>query len=388
MHHRSETSLTWTFIAVLTLLLVAIGLWLTGCGESTVRSGLPYEGRTGMAVGSAALTDTEVAKIEFVVFTHTGGKEVGRAVRRLSASRLPGGLSTEALSRLDDRSSHRFADNYFVLPAGERYDVKAIPRRADGSRFEECDAAWAKGKRVDDGRTREVLLFNQCRGEQPGGADAIAALNHNPRVENVAFYPSKFVRCGQRVAVCMTASDKDHDPLRVRWQLEGTSRQPKRVPADWFDSCRRHCQKKGAGGYHCIGRCLHYRRVKRRKLCDHRCQKTCKNRGIHPSGEADGDHRRHGRYRRCHDRCLRQNRGELRQCAIFRADPGLKGVGLTVWDRIWHRTTDDDPYNDQLIDFETYFRHRGQPRKSRDAAAFPMEVEGRCSATVAADAGE
>ena len=38
-----------------------------------------------------------------------------------------------------------------------------------------------------------------------------------PVIENLRFDPSKFVKCGQRVQVCVDARDPDDDPLTISW---------------------------------------------------------------------------------------------------------------------------------------------------------------------------
>jgi hypothetical protein len=142
------------------------------------------------------------------------GAPVVDTTKPLDALRIPDGIPDLANHPLDSSSAHAFADDFEVLAAG-CYDVATRPV-LDGGVV--CHDAQKKGVKVNEGKTTEVFLINQCDGMDPGALDVIAAINHPPVLTDVDFRASKFVAtCGDQV-ICATAYDPEHDPLRFEWK--------------------------------------------------------------------------------------------------------------------------------------------------------------------------
>ena len=279
---RSNLSWSWMSAAVSLLLVAAVGAVGTGCGmsdQSTSPQSLEDDEQEGpgIAVSSAALSNSGTAKIKFKIFEHGTYNKVAEGIRELSDLKIPDGLSSPALDKLDTESKHAFADFYKVLEADKSYDVKTIPLDAYGNRNNMCDIAWAKNVLVEDGRTNEILVINQCEGKKRGGLDVISALNHPPYIKKLKFKPSKFVKCGHKVAICMKAKDKDKDPLRSKWKVYGSNKKPKVVPAKHLYACKKKCSNQGGNSagntsgsssskskYQCIRRCLYYKKHKQK----------------------------------------------------------------------------------------------------------------------------
>src|SRR5690554_1456209 len=131
---------------------------------------------------------------------------------------IPGGNGTFEDAPYDANSEHLFADQYFDLAPG-CYDVLVEPLQADGSLSEDCWSAHRDAVPVFAGSTTEILLIMQCRGEERGGLDTIASVNHPPQIDDLQFEDSKFT-CTERTRVCVTVSDPDSDPVDVTWDIE------------------------------------------------------------------------------------------------------------------------------------------------------------------------
>ena len=189
-----------------------------------------HVGETGIALGVVVDTSTELD----VVFMDYGitrvacvaGEEfepLSRDIRvNLEKMLLPGGSPAWENSPLDMNSEHQFADHFEVLPAG-CYDVKATPLAGNGSASAECAAAFANDVTVLDGRTTEVFMISQCKGEAVGALDSVVALNRPPTLQDLDFKPSKFIQAGGKTTVCATATDPDGDPLEIEWDQIGGS---------------------------------------------------------------------------------------------------------------------------------------------------------------------
>ena len=106
-------------------------------------------------------------------------------------------------------SAHAFADKFFALSAG-CYDVQAAPY---GEGAKACSVAELKQVLVEAGKTTERLLVSQCLGVDKGALDTIAALNHDPVIDDLYFPTSKF-SCAEPTVICVEASDPDGDPPR------------------------------------------------------------------------------------------------------------------------------------------------------------------------------
>jgi hypothetical protein len=207
---------------------------LAGCvdGQRQADDGTygSHAGLTGIEVGMVVdtSTDLDVAFVQYGIarVACVAGEDfepLSRDIRvDLQSMLLPGGIPAWENSPLDMSSEHRFADHFEVLPTG-CYDVTATPLTATGSASAECAAAFANDVTVVDGRTTEVFMISQCKGEEVGSIDAVVALNRPPTLVDLDFNPSKFIRMGDKTTVCVTATDPDGDPLEIEWDQIGGS---------------------------------------------------------------------------------------------------------------------------------------------------------------------
>lgn len=181
-------------------------------------------GQTGMALTLRVDEETDVAAIRFKIERRRCADEPFTPFnltidKPLDEIRLPGGIPGLENMPFDSWSSHAFADLFFTLDAG-CYDVTTQPLDAEGKASEDCSPASASDIWVDDGKTTEVLLINQCWGPDRGAIDVISVLNHQPELVDLAFEDSKFVyQCTAQV-VCATFRDPDGDPLEFVWSKE------------------------------------------------------------------------------------------------------------------------------------------------------------------------
>jgi hypothetical protein len=179
----------------------------------------------------------------------------------------------------------------------------------------------------------------------------------------------------------MKAKDKDKDPIRTEWKVYGSNKQPKVVPAKHLYACKKKCSNNAASSsskskYQCIRRCLYYKKHKQKKRCKHSCKKKCYGQG---NGQMSSSGKHNGCFKRCKHRCMHQNQGKVAECAIMKARKNIRGLKVKVFDQMWKNRHDNKPYNDRLIDFETYFKHTGNYKKSRDYLRFPLHVGGQCN---------
>ena len=131
--------------------------------------------------------------------------------RPLEDQVIPGNLLDLQNNPFDENSEHLFADLFQVVDPG-CYNVHAQPVDAKGNNSEVCAAAWKNGVIVEESYTTEVFLIVQCEGSDPGAIDLLAAIIHEPDLDDVYFVDSKFV-CGSPERICMNGSDVDNDPL-------------------------------------------------------------------------------------------------------------------------------------------------------------------------------
>lgn len=131
---------------------------------------------------------------------------------------LPGGIEELEDNPFDAGSQHFFADLFETFPAG-CYDLSALPLAEDGTPSEDCEVASQAGIIVNEGTVTEIILLNQCFGEDPGGVDVIGVLNREPILESVVFPSSKFACVSEPNTVCAYGSDPDADPIELELVL-------------------------------------------------------------------------------------------------------------------------------------------------------------------------
>lgn len=202
---------TW----ILTLATVAAAIACDTAAEQV--DNIP--GQSGISMQALVSDDTDVEGIQFDVTPvncddGTVGGPTTSTIEPIDPDQtIPGNLEDLQNSPLDEDSSHLFADSFQVLSAG-CYDVVATPVDDDGDASNDCARAFKNGVKVNEGETTEIFLINQCEGEDPGALDVIAALNHEPVLEDVNFSDSKF-SCGSPTEICAVASDPDNDPVEL-----------------------------------------------------------------------------------------------------------------------------------------------------------------------------
>jgi hypothetical protein len=113
--------------------------------------------KTGMALTSDTLADTDVARMQYTIegVDCTTGLPTDPAmtktvVKDLEDMLIPGGNPDLENSPLDAGSGHLFADAFFWLPEG-CYDVSVVPLQEDGSVSVDCSSASEQLVPVYDG---------------------------------------------------------------------------------------------------------------------------------------------------------------------------------------------------------------------------------------------
>lgn len=177
--------------------------------------------RTVMSFRATAAEDPMVRLDYFEVDCGSGarlseGLTASAMIRTGSAELTPGIPGLEDLP-LDHASKHRYYDHMQTLRPG-CFDVIATPVDASGALDARCKPAQRSNVVVELGKTREIVLINQCELLGNGGLDSIVVRNHPPTVEGVSFETTKFGECDQDMVVCATATDVDGDPMRFQWQ--------------------------------------------------------------------------------------------------------------------------------------------------------------------------
>lgn len=205
--------------------IVGIGI-VSGACSSRDDVPMPVEEslQTGLQVQALVSDGTDVASISYAIqqVDCVTGSAIGYPELYqvpLSSDYVPGDIAELEGNPLAADSAHLAADVFSSVPAG-CFDVTAMPLGASGQASEDCAIAHKGGVVVEEGQTVEVLLINQCQGEDPGGLDAVAALNHEPVIDEVWFGEGKFI-CGSSGTVCVEAHDPDNDPLEFALELPG-----------------------------------------------------------------------------------------------------------------------------------------------------------------------
>lgn len=140
----------------------------------------------------------------------------------LGAGALPQGLPAFENNPLDARSAHRYSDALFVVPALTCHVVRSSPLKADESPSKDCYPAAKTIGPVPAGKTKEVVIINQCKGAEKAVVDAVAALNHPPELLKIWFERDgkpalKFTQSCETLRVCAAVLDPDNDP--IEWNL-------------------------------------------------------------------------------------------------------------------------------------------------------------------------
>lgn len=207
-------------LAFLPWLLLGLLLCFAALNCSSDTPGSPTSGEHNTELGVSALVpqNSEVARMRIVVRRCGGGGTVENVTPELEETVVPNGIREFEEKPYDADSRHRLADSYFYLDAG-CYDVHVEPLDANGQPVSTCRRAAREKVRVRDGRTKEVLLIAQCKGEPRGGLDVLGTVNHEPEIEGPVFQPSKIVECPREVTICISATDPDDDPMRSTFKL-------------------------------------------------------------------------------------------------------------------------------------------------------------------------
>lgn len=215
-----------------TSMMVGLGLVVFGAGCAEDLEPVSTEPGSATSTSRLALTadllgGTDVGGMRFeVTETNCDGSAVANPQTweeetDLEDMYLPGGIPLFESAPYDADSTHIFADQYFLLPAG-CYDVAVTPLDAMGQTSTDCYSAHQNTVEVEDGLTTEITLISQCQGPARGGLDVIATVNHPPEIDDLTFEPSKFVSTCEGTEVCITVNDPDGDPMEIVWsQTDG-----------------------------------------------------------------------------------------------------------------------------------------------------------------------
>jgi hypothetical protein len=193
---------------VLTCVLSCLSL-ASACSSDDAKE----QGR-GTGLRSLAVGDESVDWFHYSITSCADGHEVASSDAPVRVQTLPGNLESFVDEPFAWGSEHAMADSFQILEPG-CYNVTVTPMVGEPGNFEPCHScasATLNGVMVTEGLTEEVVLVSQCFGADPGAIDAVATLNHDPRIDNVIFPDSKF-SCGEPVTICVEMSDEDNDPL-------------------------------------------------------------------------------------------------------------------------------------------------------------------------------
>jgi hypothetical protein len=193
--------------------------------------------------------DSDVRMIRFVV-TACDDPTVEYIVDKpIEDQLIPETIPEFINNMLDENSEHLFSDYFQVVDPG-CYNVEVIPLDENGEPPQMCFPAHKDNIVVEEGQTTEIFLMIQCLDEDQGAIDVIAAINHEPELDDVTFSDSKFV-CGDAEQICASAHDVDGDPLEfelVAPDFCGVEvvQEPEGDPMDEIDICwRLTCQQAG-----------------------------------------------------------------------------------------------------------------------------------------------
>ena len=226
--------------------VVVLGLVLS-CEAQHDDQGDMDAANAAMALRGVSLLDvTDVRDIRFTISECDDAQTAFVATKPLEDQLIPENIPELSNTPLDEASEHLFADYFQVVPPG-CYDVTAVPVTEDGGPSEMCHAAHKDDVIAEEGETTEIFLMIQCDGEDEAAIDVIAAINHEPELDEVTFDDSKFV-CGSAGEVCATAHDVDNDPLAFELEapaqcevepIDDPEADPEeRARACWEVSCR------------------------------------------------------------------------------------------------------------------------------------------------------
>ncbi len=214
--------------------LLAMGCGLaTGCGEDGPDRDMPERQPqdTGLALAIDFQGDTDVGGFRFEV-RECDGDLVKEETKSLEDLVIPGMIPEFVDGPFDADSRHLFADYFTTIEPG-CYDVAVEPVTTSGAPSQDCSPAVATEVFVVNGKTTEILMISQCKGDETGGLDVVAALNHPPSIKSIDYSPSKFVHECEIADVCVTAHTPNSDPLE--FEFEQTAGQQLRFPLEVTD---------------------------------------------------------------------------------------------------------------------------------------------------------
>lgn len=236
----------WKRIAV-----VCLGLGLAGtmaCVDGEGGDSPDDIARTGMNLTMDVQGNSDVAGFRYIVNKcgKTKNPEVD-TVQLFEDMTLPGGIVPFVDAPFDGDSSHLFSDYFMSLMPG-CYDVKVQPITKKNKNSKDCQPVEATGIHVKEGKTREILLVSQCRGEESVGAlDVVAGLNFPPQITDIDYSTEKFITCEQdEIVICAEAYDPDRDPMVFDWdKIDGSKLEygPKVVYSVQNQGIKKECVK-------------------------------------------------------------------------------------------------------------------------------------------------
>lgn len=203
--------------------VVGLGIAASACSaRDDMAASADEDVATGLQMQALISDGTDVENIAYTVqqVDCVTGSPIGYAEYHyavLSSDYVPGDIAELANNPLAAGSAHLSADAFVSVPAG-CFDITSMPLGASGMASADCAVAKKSGVVVTAGETVEVLLINQCQGEDPGAVDGVSALNHEPILDEVWFGGDKFV-CGSSGMVCAQAHDPDNDPVELALEL-------------------------------------------------------------------------------------------------------------------------------------------------------------------------
>ncbi|MDJ0764233.1 MAG: putative metal-binding motif-containing protein [Myxococcota bacterium] len=190
---------------------IVVAVVIAACNENESFDTSVSTTETALRAGAIVDENSDIANVRYAISPCDKPDSPTVVVRPLEDQLIPGNIYDLQNSPLDQDSEHLFADLFQTLDPG-CYNVHVQPLDKNGRKSEMCAPAWKDGVMVYEAQTTEVFLIIQCAGSDPGAIDVIAAINHEPDLDEVFFVESKFV-CGSAERICMNGSDVDNDPL-------------------------------------------------------------------------------------------------------------------------------------------------------------------------------
>jgi hypothetical protein len=111
-------------------------------------------------------------------------------------------------------------DAFFVVQPGD-YKIVATPLDANGKPIAACSISTVTAT-VTAGQTTEVVLSIFCGADANGGLDVVVTVEQGPVITALDFKPSKFVLACTPLAISVSATDQDQDPLSYSWSILST----------------------------------------------------------------------------------------------------------------------------------------------------------------------